>query len=96
MKNKPNTGRPVVVTTSHRGVFFGYLKEQNGDTVILTKAKMCLYWSDKVRGVLGLATVGPIDKSRVGPEVTEIEIFGITAVIDATKKAVAAWDLSPW
>ena len=53
-------GAPVVVTTEHRGVFFGYLDgSRDSETALLRDAQMCVYWSADVRGVLGLAATGP-------------------------------------
>src|SRR6185437_2017311 len=67
--SKTTKRQPVVVTTEHRGVFFGYLLEDKSpDRVILEDARMCVYWSAKVHGVLGLAATGPDKDSRVGPK----------------------------
>ena len=49
------TGKPVLVTTEFRGVFFGYIKSRDGATVILTNARNCLYWSAQTGGFGGLA-----------------------------------------
>jgi hypothetical protein len=51
----------VVVTTDEkkRGVFAGYLKTHDGDTVTLKDAQMAVSWSAETRGVLGLAAIGP-------------------------------------
>ena len=37
--------RPVIVTTAHRGVFFGYATNTDGETIALTRARLCIYWS---------------------------------------------------
>ena len=47
MVNHPNRGkkeRAVLVTTSHRGVFFGYAIDTDGNTINLRAARNCLYW----------------------------------------------------
>ncbi len=90
--------RPVVITTEHRGVFFGNL---NGDdlaakTLTLLNAQMCVYWSSDVKGVLGLAATGPSRACRVTPAVPKIVLQGVTAVMDATPEAVKAWHSKPW
>jgi len=36
------TGKYVVVTTSHRGVFGGVLKSRDGDEVTLDEARVCV------------------------------------------------------
>ena len=51
--------RAVLVTTEHRGVFFGYAKDTRGETVDLRAGRNCLYWSADVKGFLGLASMGP-------------------------------------
>lgn len=91
--------RPVLVTTIHRGVFFGYVPEdldtETCETLTLTDARNCIYWSADVRGFVGLAATGPSASCRVGPKAT-IELRGITAVLDMTPEAVARWESGPW
>jgi hypothetical protein len=90
--------RPVVVTTEHRGVFFGYLNGQaDTDTVLtLTDVQMCVYWSQDVKGVLGLAATGPSKSCRVTPAVPKMVVQAITGVMDATTEAVKKWQDRPW
>jgi hypothetical protein len=83
------------VTTAHRGVFFGYASKTDGDTIQLRAARNCLYWPSGQKGFLGLASVGPISGSRVGPA-ADIEIRNITCVAKVTPEAVKAWEASPW
>jgi hypothetical protein len=90
-------GAAVVVTTGHRGVFFGHLAGgRDGKTVELTNAQMCVYWSADVRGVLGLASSGPSRSCKVSRPVPRIILQDVTAVIDATPEAVALWQGRPW
>ena len=89
------TSRPVLVTTAHRGVFFGYATDTDGDVIALTKARNCVYWSDDVRGFMGLAANGPSDKCRVGPA-ADITLRNITAVLEVTPAAVSRWEAQPW
>lgn len=99
MTNHPNRSkakeRAVVVTTEHRGVFFGYADNTDGDVIKLRAARNCVYWSSGVRGFMGLAATGPDKQSRVGPA-ADIEVRKITSVILATEEAVAAWEAAPW
>lgn len=88
--SKP-TGRPVVVTTEYRGVFFGYAEKTSGDTITLTNARNCIYWSAATGGFMGLASNGPAKGSRIGETVSSIELRKITAVLEMTPKAVEAW-----
>lgn len=87
--------RPVLVTTAHRGVFFGYLVGKPGPIIKLRRARNCLYWPAKVKGFLGLAAVGPLDGSRVGPA-ADIELRDITCIAECTPEAVERWESAPW
>lgn len=88
-------GRAVLVTTTHRGVFFGYAKKTGGATIKLQSARNCLYWSSDVKGFMGLANTGPIGSSRVGPP-ADIELRDITSVTEVLPEAVAVWERAPW
>jgi len=96
MHEKEATSRPVVVTTAHRGVFFGYTRDSKVEIIELERARVCLYWSADVRGFMGLAGQGPTKGCRVGPPVTKIELREVTSVIDCTLEAVEAWESAPW
>jgi len=87
--------RPVIVTTAHRGVFFGYADEIDGETICLKRARLCVYWSADLRGFMGLASHGPSDQCKVGPA-ADIELRAITAVVAVTPEAVARWEAAPW
>lgn len=89
-------GSWVLVTTEHRGVFFGRLVGEPGPTVKLTQARNCLYWSADVKGFMGLAATGPSKSCRVGPAVPYIVLNKVTAVVEVSADAVAAWEASPW
>ena len=98
MVNHPNRNkkeRAVLVTTSHRGVFFGYATETDGAIISLRAARNCIYWSAKLKGFIGLASDGPDSSCKVGPA-ADIELRDITCVAECTDKAAAAWELSPW
>lgn len=87
--------RPVLVTTAHRGVFFGYATDTDGDTIKLERARNCLYWSKDVKGFIGLASSGPTASCRIGPA-ADIELRAITSVSEVTPEAAAKWESSPW
>ena len=91
-----NTG--VVVTTERRGVFFGYLVEEIGDgqTVILTDCRNVLFWDSSMHGFLGLAAQGPSSECRVGPQVPQSTLLGVTSITKCTAAAIAAWESEPW
>lgn len=92
---KTEPERAVLVTTQHRGVFFGYAKETDGETIKLRAARNCIYWPSENKGFLGLASMGPVKGSRVGPA-ADIELRDITCVAECTTAAVAAWESTPW
>lgn len=87
--------RAVLVTTLHRGVFFGYAKETSGKTIKLRAARCCIYWPSEQKGFLGLAANGPRSGAKVGPA-ADIELHDITSVSECTSAAVEAWEKSPW
>jgi hypothetical protein len=94
------TATPVLVTTEHRGVFFGYLAEGDYDEdkrrIKLTKMRNCVYWSNEVHGFIGLATTGPIKGCRVGPPAVRATLHSVTAVIEVEPAATARWEDAPW
>lgn len=87
--------RAVLVTTEFRGVFFGYATSTGGDEIKLRRARNCVYWSQDVKGFLGLAKTGPSSSCRVGPP-ADIDLRKITCVAEVTPEAVAAWEAQPW
>lgn len=106
MNQTNNKGKPMakvesdkkalVVTTAHRGVFFGYGAPSDASSIVLERARMCVYWSAHVRGVLGLAVTGPTSGCKIGPAVPRITLRDVTAVTEATEKAAQAWEKDIW
>lgn len=94
-KNAKAKSRAVLITTAHRGVFFGYASSTDGDIVHLKDARLCVYWSADVKGFMGLAANGPTESCRIGPP-ADIEVRAVTSVVEATPAAEAAWLKSPW
>ena len=94
-RKKATAERAVLVTTAHRGVFFGYAAETTGPAIALRAARNCIYWPASNKGFLGLAAVGPGSGARVGPA-ADIELRDITCVAECTPVAVAAWEKAPW
>lgn len=91
-KNK----RAVVVTTAHRGVFFGYMGgAEKNKKLRLESARNCLYWSKEIGGFMGLAANGPNENCRIGPSCT-ITLNDVTAVLECTEKAEEAWLKADW
>ena len=50
--SKKKKERAVIVTTEHRGVFFGYAEDTDGLRINLKQARLCVYWSSDVKGFM--------------------------------------------
>lgn len=97
MAEKQTNGaeRPVVVTTAHRGVFFGYATDISGEQIELKRSRLCVYWSADMKGFMGLAAMGPSLACRIGPE-ADIVLRNVTAVLTVTPEAEERWKKAPW
>ncbi|HET7663861.1 MAG TPA: hypothetical protein VFK31_09510 [Rhodanobacteraceae bacterium] len=82
--------RPVIVTTEHRGVFFGYAGDTSGDVIHLKRARMGIHWATK-RGLVELAEDGPNNDSHISAR-ADVEVRKVTAVFEVTDKAAKAWE----
>ena len=89
------SGRAFVVTTAHRGVFFGYAEKVDGETISLNRSRLCTYWSPAMKGFTGLASKGPDANCRIG-EPVDLTLRNITAVLAVTPDAVKLWETGPW
>lgn len=85
--------KAVLVTTKHRAIFFGYLKDDKKSPaeLILTGARCAMYW-EKTGGFLGLATTGPNTGCRIGARVDELKLYEITSVTPVSAEAEKAWE----
>lgn len=84
--------RPVIVCTSHHGVFFGYAAgETTGAQIVLERARCAIYFGTS-RGIFELADTGPTSKSKIGAVAPRIELRDITAVLDVTPIAEKKWN----
>ena len=68
----------VMVRTQNAGVFAGYLKEKNGETIILKNARRMWYWSGAC-SLSQLAMEGTTDPSncKFPCEVKKVEILDV-------------------
>ncbi len=85
--------KAVLVTTVHRGVFFGELEDgqdENAKTLVLINCRNAIYWSGK-KGFLGLAADGPEKNSRIGSEAPRVLLHDVTSVSDVTDAGAEAW-----
>ena len=89
-------GRPVIVCTDKRGVFFGYCKNTTGDPITMERPRMVVYWSADVKGIMGLAATGPTTGCKVTAAPPRIELRGVSCVIEVSPEAVKAWEGAPW
>lgn len=92
-------GEFVVITTVHRGVFFGEVAAITPDLtgVTLLGAQMAVYWDTTMRGVFGLASAGPGDQCRIGPPVKRLVLHDVTAIAYCENAdVVKAWKSAPW
>lgn len=90
MAKTKSESRPVIVCTSHRGVFFGHAEDTDGDIIHLKGAKMAICWGT-TRGVMELANTGPTSSSKISLP-ADIEVRGVTAVFEVTAVAAAKWE----
>lgn len=83
----------VLVTTKHRGVFFGWVDPdtKSADSIVLKKCRNCISWASSIGGFLGLANKGPDTNCRIGTEAPEVILHDITSVSDVTAAAAEAW-----
>lgn len=82
--------RAVIVTTEHRGVFFGYATDTKGDVIQLRSARMAISFGT-TRGLLELAETGPTSRSKISAR-ADMEVRKITAVFEVATAAVTAWE----
>ena len=88
--------RPVLVTTEFRGVFYGWAKDMSGETITLTNARNCIYWSAATGGFGGLASEGPAKGSRIGARIDKIDLRKVTSVSEVSTEAAEKWEKHPW
>ena len=89
--------KPILVTTSHRGVFAGLVpddQDMNATTMALDDARCAIYWAT-TKGVAELASDGPGEGSRIGSAANIAALHDITAVWDITPKAWKRWTSKP-
>lgn len=97
-KKNGNLRRAVLVTTAHRGIFFGYLiGKVDKAKIAIARARNVVYFDAATKGFLGLASNGPTHGCRIGPPAAErSDIFDITGVFGVTNEAAQAFESAPW
>jgi len=83
-----------LITTEHRGVFFGFLSPDadltNKTLTDIKDARMAIYWRNG-KGVMGLADDGPEGECKIGSPANIAALHDVTAVFECTERAVKAW-----
>jgi hypothetical protein len=82
--------RPVIVCTTHKGVFFGYTSDSKGDSIFLHGARMAIKFGT-TNGVMQLAETGPTKESKISQR-ADMEVRSISAVMEVTEAAVLKWE----
>ena len=86
----PTKERPVIVTTEHRGVFFGYAGDTTGSTIDLKRARMAIRFGT-TKGLMELAETGPTANSKISAR-ADLELRKITAVFEVSEVAAKKWE----
>lgn len=86
--------KAVLITTEHRGVFFGHIKNDKKlpAEITLTGARNCIYWAASCGGFLGLAANGPNKDCKIGTRVNELTLYKVTSVMPVENSAIEAWE----
>lgn len=85
--------KAILVTTEHRGVFYGEVpdyQDMTARTMALTGARMAIKWGT-TRGVAELAHTGPTPQSKIGSPADLPALHDITAVWTVTDEARERW-----
>ena len=88
-----------LVCCEPRVVLFGYatVEEIEKEHPTLGKARMLVYWSSKTRGLLGCASKGPQEGSRISDPVSELKIrTKVECHIPCSKEAVKIFESGLW
>lgn len=84
------TARPVIVTTEHRGVFYGLADDTTGNVIKLKGARMAISFGT-TRGIMELAETGPTGRSKISAR-ADMEVRKVTAVFEVTPAAAEKWE----
>ncbi len=87
---------PLLITTAHKGVFFGYGLPTTDKIIRLENARMCVHWSADVKGITGLAGKGPTKGCRIGPAAPAVTLQDVTSVMEVSDEAAKKWEEGPW
>ena len=93
MATKSTAKKAVIVTTEHRGVFFGFVKDDKKapSEITITEMRNVIYWPKEVDGVFGLASNGPNKDTKLGARIKEIKLYKVTSVFEVEPDALKKW-----
>ena len=78
----------VIVRTYSAGVFAGYLKEKNGQEVVMVKARRLWYWDGAASlSQLAMEGVKKPETCKFPCEVSRLELTEAIEILDCTKQA---------
>ena len=82
-------GKKVIIRADRAGVFFGTLKEKNGNEVTLTDCRRLWYW-DGAASISQLAVDGTTlpNNCKFTVIVPKISILGVIEIIPCTSEAI--------
>ncbi len=84
----------VIITTSYRGVFFGWIKpeEKKEKTIEVIRCRNVRYWTSETDGFQGLSSNGPNKSCKISAEAGgPCVIHDITSVTQCSESAVEKW-----
>lgn len=85
--------KAVLITTKHRGVFFGYVDtatDLSQRTLAVKDARMAIRFGT-TGGLMQLAETGPTDESRIGSKADIPVLHDVTAIFTVTEQAEQKW-----
>lgn len=86
-----NSNQFYIIRAAEAGVFFGRIKERNGNEITLTECRRIWYWKGAA-SISQLAVEGVSDPrlSKFTVTVPEMTVLGVIEIIPCTDKAVAS------
>lgn len=82
-----------IVRANGAGVFFGEIKEKDGNRVVMTNARRLWYWNGaaSLSQLAQTGTVSP-DRCKFPVAVDEVEIFNVIEILSVTEEAAKTLD----
>jgi len=90
-----NSLKPVIITTSYKGVFFGKINPDHKTSKILEvhDCRNVRYWSSETNGFQGLSNNGPNKDCKISTKSGgEVVLHEVTSVTFCSDEAAKKWD----